>query len=393
MKHSFFLSFVCSLLSSLALLNNGSASENWTMEWGTLARVESSPSVIRCTINNTQSDLRLLVPNDVPEISRVVDEMGKTLSAFVEYSPTSSNRYLVIDKSFVEQGLSDFLLETVEKSEQHVDGRIVLSAADAKLEGKSIQLETNPNNHRIGFWSNASDTVSWQFPATRWGMYRVLLTYSTASPAGSDIYIQVGKQKLTRQLESTSDWYKYRTLDFGKVYLAESGNFDVVVGCDAMKGNALMNLKAITLLPACEGEMPEQAIDGSIVLHGKDSIVQGTMLRYEPNPKKITLGYWIHTADKAVWQFSVTQPGKFAVEVWQGCGTNQGGSDAEVRLGDQVLTFVVDDTGHFQNFVPRMIGQIEINHSGMHELSIQPTRIAAQAAMDIRQIRLLPVTE
>lgn len=358
-----------------------------------MARLESNPSVIRCTLNSSPSESRLLVPNDVPEISRIVDKFGRTQSAFVEHSPNSPNRYLVIDKESVGLNTSDLMLETVEKSAQLVDGRIVLAAVDAKLNGTSVQLETNSGNHRIGFWSNASDTVAWQFPTTRWGMYRVLLTYSSGSPGGSDVFVQVGKQKLVSPLVTTEDWYKYRTLDFGTVYLAESGMLDVVVGCDALKGNAVMNLKAVTLLPACEGEMPVQASDGTIELHGKNSIVQGTMLRYEPNPKKITLGYWVHKSDRAAWQFKLNKPGKFSVEVSQGCGANQGGSDAEVRLGDQVLPFVVEDTGHFQNFVPRTIGEIEIDQPGLHELTIQPIRIAAQAAMDIRQIRLIPVTE
>ena len=127
---------------------------------------------------------------------------------------------------------------------------------------------------------------------------------------------------------------------------------------------------------------------GNILLHSKTAEVHGTMLRFEPLPHKNTLGYWVRTEDWASWEFSVTKPGTFAVEVLQGCGKGQGGSEVEVSIGEQVLKFTVEDTGHFQNFKAREIGTVTIDKPGRYTLTVKPKKKAAAAVMDLRSIAL-----
>lgn len=131
--------------------------------------------------------------------------------------------------------------------------------------------------------------------------------------------------------------------------------------------------------------------EGIIVLPARKADVHGVMLRYEPLPHKETLGYWVNASDWASWEFTVTQPGTFVVEVLQGCGTGQGGSEVEVAIGGQKVNFTVVDTGHFQNFKARDIGQIKIEQIGRHTLNLKPIRKANAAVMDIRAITLRPV--
>ena len=133
-----------------------------------------------------------------------------------------------------------------------------------------------------------------------------------------------------------------------------------------------------------------QAKDGSIVMHARTAEVHGTMLRYEPLPHKTTLGYWINATDWASFEFTVTQPGQFTVEVLQGCGKGQGGSDVEVAVGDQKLKFTVEDTGHFQNFKAREIGTVTLDKTGRYTLTVKPLKKAAAAVMDLRQVTLKP---
>ena len=89
-------------------------------------------------------------------------------------------------------------------------------------------------------------------------------------------------------------------------------------------------------------------------------------------------------------EFTVARPGRFTVEVLQGCGKGQGGSEVEVRVGGQKLKFVVEDTGHFQNFKPRDIGAVTIDKPGRYTLEIRPVKKAAAAIMDVRQVTLKP---
>jgi hypothetical protein len=133
-----------------------------------------------------------------------------------------------------------------------------------------------------------------------------------------------------------------------------------------------------------------QGKDGTIVMHARTAEVHGTMLRYEPLPHKTTLGYWVNATDWTSFEFTVSQPGTFTVEVLQGCGKGQGGSEVEVAVGEQKLTFTVEDTGHFQNFKARDIGTVNIDKPGRYSLTVKPLKKAAAAVMDVRQVTLKP---
>jgi arylsulfatase A len=134
-----------------------------------------------------------------------------------------------------------------------------------------------------------------------------------------------------------------------------------------------------------------QAANREIVLPAKTADVRGVMLRFEPLPHKNTLGYWVNANDWARWEFTVTQPGKFQLEALVGCGNGSGGSDVRFEIGEQVLSMTVPETGGFQNFVPRMLGEIQIDKLGRHELRVKPIKKPGAAVMDLRQVRLLPV--
>jgi hypothetical protein len=146
--------------------------------------------------------------------------------------------------------------------------------------------------------------------------------------------------------------------------------------------------------PATPGVVARQAEDGSILLHGSTAEVHGTRLRWEPQEKKRTLGFWTKAEDYAEWKVAVEASGAYDIEVLQGCGTGQGGSEMAVTLDPgvdaaQTIRFVVEDTGGFQAFRPRTIGRVTLT-AGDHVLRIKPEQIAKQAACDIRQIRLVP---
>src|SRR5262245_16344633 len=137
-----------------------------------------------------------------------------------------------------------------------------------------------------------------------------------------------------------------------------------------------------------------QGKDGIVQLHASNAVVHGTMLRYEPQTNTNCLGFWTKAeawAEWADWSFEVQQPGLYEVEVWQGCGKGQGGSDVAVEVGGKRFDFVVEETGHFQIFLPRKLGRVEFA-AGRHTLAVKPQRKKAGAVMDIRQVRLLPAT-
>ena len=137
-------------------------------------------------------------------------------------------------------------------------------------------------------------------------------------------------------------------------------------------------------------QLVAQAADGTVLLPAKDASVHGANVRYEPKPEKNTLGYWTNAEDWVSWEFEIVKPGKFAVEALQGCGKGSGGAEVAFAVGAQVLTLAVEDTGGFQNFVPKALGTLTLA-AGKYTLTVKPKTKPGGAVMDLRQVTLRPV--
>jgi arylsulfatase A-like enzyme len=131
-----------------------------------------------------------------------------------------------------------------------------------------------------------------------------------------------------------------------------------------------------------------QAADGTITMLGKHADVFGAMLRFEPLPHKNTLGFWVNPNDWASWDFEVVKPGKFTMEITYGCGNGSGGSEVEFAVGVQKLMFKVEQTGGFQAFVKRDIGEMTFDKPGRYTLTVKPKSKPGPAVMDLPQVVL-----
>lgn len=135
----------------------------------------------------------------------------------------------------------------------------------------------------------------------------------------------------------------------------------------------------------------ESAEDGSITLPAHNAVPHGRLLRYEPQPHKNTVGYWADEADWCEWRLRISKPGRFTVQLLQGCGKGQGGSAIKVEVAGQSLDYTVEDTGHFQNFVEKLVGTIAVDKAGDYTLEIRAAKKAKSAVMDVRQVKLVPL--
>jgi len=129
---------------------------------------------------------------------------------------------------------------------------------------------------------------------------------------------------------------------------------------------------------------------GDIRLHAKDARVHAKNMRYEPQPNKNVLGFWNVVSDWADWEFDVAKSGRYEVEVQQGCGAGSGGAEVNVEVGGEVLNFNVQDTGHFQHMITRVIGESDLT-AGKHTLAIKPQTKPGVAVMDVRRVVLRPM--
>lgn len=135
--------------------------------------------------------------------------------------------------------------------------------------------------------------------------------------------------------------------------------------------------------------------DGSYVLPAHLAETDGEKIRYEPQPHKNTVGFWVGKEDSANWRIDLDRPGRFSVAILQGCGKGQGGSDADVlfhvdtSIPLQVIDFKVVETGHWQVFRWVHVGEVELGTPGEVRVGVMPKRIKKAALMDIRAIHLI----
>jgi len=138
------------------------------------------------------------------------------------------------------------------------------------------------------------------------------------------------------------------------------------------------------------GKVVPQLRDGTIELHARDATIHGTTVRYEPQPHKNTIGFWTRVEDWVSWDFTVTQPGEFRVEILQGCGTGSGGAQVEYAVAGQAIVDTVVETGGFQNFVVRPLGVVKLARPGHYTFSVKPRTRPGKAVQDLRQVTLKP---
>lgn len=125
-------------------------------------------------------------------------------------------------------------------------------------------------------------------------------------------------------------------------------------------------------------------------LHARDAKIKATMMHYEPQPHKNTLGSWGKGDDGASWTIATKSAGEFSVEVLQGCGSGNGGCTIGIEVAGQETTFIVQETGNFQNFARRQVGTVKLPANSTLEVTVKVKKKPTAYVMDLRQIRLIP---
>jgi arylsulfatase A-like enzyme len=149
-------------------------------------------------------------------------------------------------------------------------------------------------------------------------------------------------------------------------------------------------MNAVLRRPSPKDPLTVEPGPGAILLYAGDAKVHGSKLRYEPEPHKDTLGFWTQAEDWVEWEFETASAGVFDVELLQGCGKGSSGAEVEVAVGGQTLAMKVEDTGHFQRFVPRSIGTVKLERPGRYTLTVKARSKPGAAVMDLRRIVLRP---
>jgi hypothetical protein len=217
-----------------------------TTSWGSVTYDTGRPGIIELEVKTRPADGKLQLPtpfSNITQAYRTGDKSRKPL--IVSFNPDATQITVTVPED-----ATGVTLETVENTTTYKDGRIVFSALDSTVTGKKAQLETHPGNHRIGFWVNIDDYVTWDYEPTKSGSYDVELTYSLAGGKGNDIVIEYAGKKLTTTIQSTGTWYAYTTVPVGQLTAKGEGKQQMKVYCSRKTAGAAMNLKAVTLRPS-----------------------------------------------------------------------------------------------------------------------------------------------
>ena len=224
--------------------------------------------------------------------------------------------------------------------------------------------------------------VSASFRATRWGMYDLICEGTPDSYPKVTLNGQGPIEGLPAKPGSQSA--KAETGYLGRFYMKKAGP------CVIQLDEAPKGVAALRLVPAPEGSHVVQKEGKAIELDARDCRISGVMLRYEPNPKKLCIGFWGNPNDYPVWNYTVATAGKYEVLLTQGCGRGAGGSRAVLETAGASLEFTVKDTGGYQNWIDVSLGEVTIDKNGPQELTVKVLK-KARGIMDIRRIVLKPV--
>ena len=222
-------------------------------------------------------------------------------------------------------------------------------------------------------------------PKREFHWHQPYYTPSLGKPAGA---IRAGNYKLIEYFETDRRELFDLSKDIGESRNLAAEKPEVVKEMAAKLAARRKDIGAKMPAPNPDYAPNPQAKDGTITLPARTAFVTGTQLRFEPAPHKNTLGYWTNAADTAYFEFTVTTPGTFAVGVLQGAGKGSGGAEVELAVGDSNFKFTVKDTGGFQAFENREVGELTIVKAGRHTLTVTPKSKPGVAVMDLREVTL-----
>lgn len=223
----------------------------------------------------------------------------------------------------------------------------------------------------------------WDETKFRAGSYYVQLNYHSKRT-------KLGVQARIGQLDTVKG-YAPRTANnlpastnLGKASVESTANYPVVLLTGDQSNVDDFMVKGMDFVPAPEGEMPTQGIDGSLQLPAGSATLYATKMHYQPEGKKLT--QWQEAKDWAEWEFEVSNPDKFEVIIVQ----RGEGSDIDVLINDQQFNFKSEAAQADDDWKEVAIGVVELNLAGRHKLAVIPKQKVGDSTMELQQILFNP---
>lgn len=127
------------------------------------------------------------------------------------------------------------------------DNKVILTAENGKGIGPDIQYM--PEWNAFG-WFTGKDRVEWDIDLPAAGEFEVWLEWSVSDEeAGKEFIISSGDEEITGIVDKSGSWETFKKVKVGRIRLNEDYNNLVVKSTEDFSVGALMDLKALTLIP------------------------------------------------------------------------------------------------------------------------------------------------
>jgi hypothetical protein len=124
-------------------------------------------------------------------------------------------------------------------------GSIVLAAADARINGQTLQLE----KESLTNWSQLADYPEWDLNVPQAGLYVICLVRASAPDTGGPFELEVAGSLLRSRSFSTGSFRSLRRMEVGAVALP-AGATHLTLKPDGPIAASLMTLRRVELVPA-----------------------------------------------------------------------------------------------------------------------------------------------
>lgn len=222
------------------------------LEWG---RCTQKDGKLYLHVFDWPTDGKLVVPglkNEIREAyllagmkghSLAVERQGDEVVVQVPGKMDSASTVIVLEIS----GKPEIIPVGLKQAD---DGSITLGAEDAELKGSAIRIEEKVNKPNIGYWTNVSDSIEWEFKVVHGGRFNVVIDHSCEDgSAGSEYVISVGREKISGTVKGTGAWDKFKKLNVGEFKIADKGMNKLTIKATSKPGLAVMNVQSVKLLP------------------------------------------------------------------------------------------------------------------------------------------------
>jgi arylsulfatase A len=129
-------------------------------------------------------------------------------------------------------------------------GDIRLHAQDARIHGRTLRYEPQPNKNVLGYWADSKDWADWDFEVKTPGTYEVEIQQGCGKGSGgAEVAVEIDDQTLTFTVQDTGHFQNMILRTIGEVKLA-TGKHVLAVKPRTKPGAAVMDLRRIVLRPA-----------------------------------------------------------------------------------------------------------------------------------------------